>query len=250
MVSAAAAGPGSQLVAIGSSAGGIEALTRVVTRLPADFPASIVIAQHLDPRRPSHLAEILGRHATLPIKIVEDHSPLEAGVIFVVPSNRRVEVDDGILRLQPAEPGAIAPSVDLLLSSAARSYGDRLIAVILTGTGSDGSAGAWNVKQAGGTVVIENPATAMFPSMPGSVSPSIVDAKADLDSIADVLSTSSRRPMIQRKAMRTTPFDACSNGSVTEAGSTSAPTSRRPSSGGSAVGSAPPRPVRSRTTWR
>ncbi|MEA2630206.1 MAG: two-component system, chemotaxis family, CheB/CheR fusion protein [Chloroflexota bacterium] len=105
----------------------------------------------------------------------------------MVPSNRRVEVDHGALRLRLAEPGTIAPSVDLLLSSAARSYGDRLIAVILTGTGSDGSAGAWNVKQAGGTVVIENPETAMFPSMPGSVSPSVVDAKADLDSIADVL---------------------------------------------------------------
>ena len=187
MVAGGAGESGSKLVVIGSSAGGIEALSRVVARLPAAFPAPIVIAQHLDPRRPSHLADILGRHALLPIKVVEDGSPLEDGVIFVVPSNRRVEVADGGLRLRPAEPGAIAPSIDLLLSSAARSFGERLVAVILTGTGSDGSAGAWNVKQAGGTVVIENPATAMFPSMPGSVSPSLVDAKADLDSIAAVL---------------------------------------------------------------
>ncbi|MEA2630205.1 MAG: two-component system, chemotaxis family, CheB/CheR fusion protein [Chloroflexota bacterium] len=69
MVSGAVPDPGSQLVVIGSSAGGIEALTRVVTRLPADFPAPVVIAQHLDPRRPSHLAEILGRHSALPIKV-------------------------------------------------------------------------------------------------------------------------------------------------------------------------------------
>ena len=83
---------GSQLVVIGSSAGGIEALSRVVAGLPPDFPAPIVIAQHLDPRRPSHLGEILSRHATLPIKVVEDAASLENGVIFVVPSNRLVAI--------------------------------------------------------------------------------------------------------------------------------------------------------------
>ena len=107
----------SQLVVIGSSAGGIEALSRVVASLPSDFPAPIVIAQHLDPRRPSHLGEILARHATLPIRIVEDTTALEDGVIFVVPSNRLVEVVDHGLRLRPARPGSVAPSVDLLLES-------------------------------------------------------------------------------------------------------------------------------------
>jgi two-component system CheB/CheR fusion protein len=187
MMAGVAVDPGSQLVVIGSSAGGIEALSLVVASLPADFSAPIVIAQHLDPRRPSHLAEILARHSTLPIKIIEDATSLEDGVIYVVPSNRLIEVIDGIIRLRPGRPGAIAPSIDLLLSSAARTFGERLTAVILTGTGSDGSAGAWHVKQAGGTIVVENPATAMFPSMPGSISPSLVDARADLDSIGGVL---------------------------------------------------------------
>ncbi len=176
-----------QLVVIGSSAGGIEALTRVVGSLPPDFPAPIVIAQHLDPRRPSHLGEILSRHATLPIKVVEDAESLEDGVIFVIPSNTLVEIVGGELRLRPAKTGSIAPSVDLLLETAATAFGPGLTAVILTGTGSDGSAGAWHVKQAGGTVVIENPATALFPSMPRSISPSLVDATADLDSIGVVL---------------------------------------------------------------
>jgi two-component system CheB/CheR fusion protein len=177
----------SQLVVIGSSAGGIEALSRVVGSLPPDFPAPIVIAQHLDPRRPSHLGEILARHATMPIKVVDGAAPLEDGVIFVVPSNRLVEIVDGELRLRPAKPGSIAPSVDLLLETAAAAFGHGLTAVILTGTGSDGSAGAWHVKQAGGAVIIENPATALFPSMPGSIAPSLVDATADLDSIGGVL---------------------------------------------------------------
>jgi two-component system CheB/CheR fusion protein len=177
----------SQLVVIGSSAGGIEALSRVVRSLPSDFPAPIVIAQHLDPRRPSHLGEILARHASLPIKVVEETASLEDGVIFVVPSNRLVEIVDGQLRLRPARPGSLAPSVDLLLETAAAAFGPGLTAVILTGSGSDGSAGAWHVKRAGGAVVIENPATALFPSMPRSISPSLVDVTADLDSIGGVL---------------------------------------------------------------
>ncbi len=176
-----------QLVVIGSSAGGIEALSRVVASLSSDFPAPIVIAQHLDPRRPSHLGEILARHSALPIKVVDESAALEDGVIFVIPSNRLVEIDGGELRLRPARPGSVAPSVDLLLETAATAVGPGLTAVILTGTGSDGSAGAWHVKRAGGAVVIENPETALFPSMPRSISPALVDATADLDSIGAVL---------------------------------------------------------------
>jgi PAS domain S-box-containing protein len=177
----------SQLVVIGSSAGGIEALSRLVASLPADFPAPIVIAQHLDPKRPSHLHEILGRQATLPVRVVEERETLEDGVIFVVPSGRIADISQGDLRLRPAQLGAVAPSIDLLLESAATVFGSGLVAVILTGSGSDGASGAWHVKKAGGAVVVENPATAMFPSMPSSVPPSLVDATADLDSIASVL---------------------------------------------------------------
>ncbi len=177
----------SQLVVIGSSAGGIEALSRVVASLPADFPAPIVIAQHLDPHRPSHLHEILARRTTLPVRVVEEREALEGGVIFVVPSNRIVELSHGDLRLHAAKAGAVAPSIDVLFESAAKLFGSGLIAVILTGSGSDGSLGAWHVKEAGGTVVIENPATAMFPSMPSSIPASLVDATADVDSIGSIL---------------------------------------------------------------
>jgi two-component system, chemotaxis family, CheB/CheR fusion protein len=176
-----------QLVVIGSSAGGIEALSRVVASLPADFPAPIVIAQHLDPRRPSHLHEILARQATLPVRVVEERETLEDGVIFVVPSNRLVEISHGDLRLRAAKAGAIAPSIDVLLESAAGVFGPGLVAVILTGSGTDGSAGARHVKEKGGSVVIEDPATAMFPSMPGSIPTALVDATADLDSIGSIV---------------------------------------------------------------
>jgi two-component system CheB/CheR fusion protein len=178
---------GRHLVVIGSSAGGIEALSRVVADLPPDLAAPVVIAQHLDPRRTSHLGEILERHTNLPIRVVDETARLKDGGIFVVPANRLVEVIGDGLRLRPARRGAVAPSIDLLFSTAARVFGDRLIAVVLTGTGSDGAAGAWDVKRAGGTVVVESPETAMFPSMPASVSPSLVDARADVGAIGGVL---------------------------------------------------------------
>jgi two-component system CheB/CheR fusion protein len=189
---------GTQLVVIGSSAGGIEALSRVVAGLPTDFGAPIIVAQHLDPRRPSHLGEILHRHSTLPVRTAEHGERLEDGVIFVIPSNRLVDIVDHTIVLRPAEIGSIAPSVDRVLETAARAYGPGLIAVILTGSGSDGSAGAWHVKAAGGLIVIEDPATAKFPSMPRSISPLLVDATADLESmggaLAEMLATDGHEP--------------------------------------------------------
>ncbi len=192
---------GSQLVVIGSSAGGIEALSRVVSRLPTDFPAPIIVAQHLDPRRPSHLGDILHRHSTLPVRTAEHGEKLEDGVIFVIPSNRLVEIVDHTILLRPAESGSVAPSVDRVLETAATAYGPGLVAVILTGSGSDGSAGAWHVKEAGGLVVIENPATAMFPSMPRSISPLLVDVTADLEFDGDVARRDPRdgRPDAERR---------------------------------------------------
>lgn len=177
------------LVVIGSSAGGIEALTLLVGALPPDFPAPIVIAQHLDPERPSHLGEILSRRSALPVHTVSgsEAQPLSAGTIFVVPADSDVEITDHTLHLLSSSPRRPKPSVDLLLSSAARAYGEGVIAVILTGSGSDGAAGARDVKAAGGTVVIENPETASYPSMPASLAPTTVDIVANLERIGPLL---------------------------------------------------------------
>ncbi len=176
-----------QLVVIGASAGGIEALSKLVATLPADFPAPVVIAQHVDPRRLSHLPEILGVRTSLPVRLVENHEQLEGGVIYVVPANRHVEITDHALSVSKGDHGRSKPSVDLLFSSAAEVFGEGLIAVILTGTGSDGAAGARVVKNAGGTVVIENPETAAFPGMPLSLAPTMVDIVANLEAIGPLL---------------------------------------------------------------
>ena len=178
----------SALVVIGSSAGGIEVLSTLVSTLPADFPAPIVIAQHIDPKRPSHLAEILARRSRLPITTILDDEKLEPGHVYVVPADRHVEIRDGHLSLRTDRQSRPVPSINLLFRSAAQAYADGLIAVILTGTGSDGAAGAVEVKSAGGTVVIQNPATAPYPSMPRSLPPGIVDFIANAEDMGNLLS--------------------------------------------------------------
>src|SRR5919199_2042994 len=177
----------SQLVVVGASAGGIEALSTLVATLPAEFPAPLVIAQHLDPGGPSHLAQILARRSTLPVQQVVDHAPLQNGVVFVVPVNRHVEITDHAISLRTRDGGRAMPSIDLLLTTAAPVFGENLIAVILTGTGSDGAAGARAVKEAGGMVVIQNPRTAQFAAMPLAIAPPLVDVMADLEAIGPLL---------------------------------------------------------------
>lgn len=178
----------SHLVVVDSSAGGIEALSRLLGSLPEDFPAPVVIAQHMHPERESHLEEILARHSSLPVKTVAEAAPLEAGTVFVVPADRHLNITDKEIEVHEDGRGRPKPSIDLLMSSAAEIYGESLIAVILSGSGSDGTDGARAVKRAGGTVVIQDPESAEFSSMPSSLAPSTVDIVRELDGIGTVLS--------------------------------------------------------------
>ena len=180
---------GKDLVVVGSSAGGVGALSTLVSTLHKSFPAPIVLAQHLDPHRPSQLGTILERRSTLPIVVVREDppTPLENGKIYVVPSNRHVRISDGMVLLEEDHADRPKPSVDKLLSSAAQSYGESLIAVILTGAGSDGAAGAVDVKNAGGVVIVQNPQTAAYPSMPLSLPPTAVDYVVEMELIGPLL---------------------------------------------------------------
>src|SRR6185503_18982093 len=180
---------GKDLIVVGSSAGGISALSTLVSTLNKEFPAPIVLAQHLDPQRPSQLAAILERRSTLPVVIVSEDAPtpLEKGKIYVVPANRHVKIIDGHVNLEKDSAERPKPSVDMLLSSAAKAYGEHLIAVILTGSGSDGASGAVDVKNAGGVVIIQNPQTAAYPSMPLSLPPTAVDHILEIEQIGPLL---------------------------------------------------------------
>lgn len=176
-----------RLVVVGASAGGVEALSVLVSNLPADFPAPVVVAQHLDPSRESHLTEILSRRSTLPVRTVTGGALLEPGAVLVVPADRHVNITDSSIELEEENTGQPKPSIDTLLNSAAEAVGERLVAIILTGTGSDGAAGAAAVKRAGGTVIIQNPETAEYPGMPLSLARSTVDIVSDVEEIGQVL---------------------------------------------------------------
>ncbi|MBV9323525.1 MAG: PAS domain S-box protein [Chloroflexi bacterium] len=176
------------LVVVGASAGGIEALSTLVSTLHPSFPAPIILAQHLDPSRFSHLREILANRAGLPVQTVQDREPLRNGTIYVVPADRHVEISDHSVHvLTESRRGRPAPSIDLLLGSAADAFGEQLIAVILTGLGSDGADGARRVKEMGGTVIIQNPQTASHPDMPLSLAPTTIDVVAELEAIGPLL---------------------------------------------------------------
>jgi two-component system, chemotaxis family, protein-glutamate methylesterase/glutaminase len=178
------------IVAIAASAGGITALSRVLSGLPERFPVPVVIVQHLDPRHKTIIAEVLGRRAQMPVRLPEQGERAVPGTIYVAPPNRHLLVEaDGALMLSSSElVHFLRPSADLLFESVAATYGARAIACVLTGTGSDGAMGASAVKARGGTVIAEDPALAEFKGMPEAVIQSgAVDFVLPLDEIASVV---------------------------------------------------------------
>src|SRR3954464_3473658 len=155
------------LVVIGASAGGIEALRVLVAALPPDFPAPIGIVLHTSPQSPGPLGSILSRSGPLPATNARDRERLKPGHIYVAPPDSHMLVEPGILRVTkgPRE-NRFRPAIDPLFRSAAQVYGPGSIGVLLTGSLDDGTAGLWTVKQLGGIAIVQDPADALFPSMP------------------------------------------------------------------------------------
>jgi two-component system chemotaxis response regulator CheB len=184
--------PGFDVVAMASSAGGLTALSRVLSELPEGFPASVVLVQHLDPRHNSLLAHVLSRRTRLPVRQVTDRERLEPGTVLVAPPDQHVLVgDQGVLSLTHSElVHFLRPSADLMFESLAAAFGERAIAVVLTGTGVDGATGITAVKERGGTVIAQDEATSEFFGMPGAaIRTGCVDFVLGLDEIAPALVT-------------------------------------------------------------
>lgn len=178
------------VVAIATSAGGLSALSQLLSTLPAGFAAPIVIVQHLDPEHRSWLAEILARRTGLRVEQVRGGERLAAGVVHVAPPGHHLLVAaDGELSLSSTgRVQYVRPSADVLFASLAASWGSGAIAVVLTGTGSDGADGARAVKSRGGTVLVQDGASAEFPGMPdATVRTGTVDRILPLDAIAACL---------------------------------------------------------------
>jgi two-component system chemotaxis response regulator CheB len=184
--------PVADFVAVAASAGGLKALTCVLSELPTDFPAGVAVVQHIEPHHRSLLAEILGRSCPLPVEQASDGEPLRAGVVHVAPPDHHLLVNaGGSLSLTRTElVHFVRPSADLLFESAAASFGRRAIGVVLTGTGSDGSLGVEAIKRVGGTVIAQDRATAEFFGMPGAaIGTGAVDFVLPLDQIAECLTS-------------------------------------------------------------
>ncbi|MGH7965299.1 MAG: chemotaxis protein CheB [Candidatus Binatia bacterium] len=180
------------VVALAASAGGLTALSRVLAPLPVDFPAVIVVVQHLDPRHRSLMADILSRRTTLQVKQAEEGDRLHPATVFIAPPNRHLLVNpDGTLSLSQSElVHFVRPSADLLFESVAASYKDRAIAVVLTGTGSDGTMGVQAIRKMGGTVIVQDEETSEFFGMPGAaIQTGTADFILPLDEISSALVT-------------------------------------------------------------
>lgn len=159
--------PGKDIVVIGASAGGIEALKTLVAALPEDFAATVLIVVHTSPDSPGVLANILDGAGPLPVKNAARGDRIEPGRIYVAPPDHHLIVMPGKVELSrgPKE-NRFRPAVDPLFRSAAQTYGPRVVGVILTGGLDDGTNGLRTVKQLGGTAVVQDPAEALAPSMP------------------------------------------------------------------------------------
>jgi two-component system chemotaxis response regulator CheB len=155
------------LIVVGASAGGVRALRGLIAGFPADLPASIVVVNHISPGAPSMLPEILGGAGSLVTKAAEDGERLARSTVYVAPPDRHVLIEKGRLRLTrgPRE-NRVRPCIDTLFRSAAVDLGPRVIAIVLSGTLDDGTAGLWAVKDRGGLAIVQRPTEAEYPDMP------------------------------------------------------------------------------------
>ena len=155
-------------IVIGASAGGMKAVGKLISLLPAEFPGTVIVAQHQYPHTDSGVSRYLDRMCRLKVREAREKATVAAGVIYTAPPNYHLLVEkDGTFSLTVDEKVNYSrPSIDVLFESAARVWRSRLIGVILTGANHDGAYGLGVVKRFGGLAIVQDPATAEFPAMP------------------------------------------------------------------------------------
>ncbi len=158
---------GHDIIIVGASAGGVEALVKLVHDLPADLPAAVFVVLHIPADPPSLLPAILSRAGALPAVHPVDNTKIERGCIYIAPPDHHMLLElDHICVIRGPKENRHRPAVDPTLRSGALAYGPRVIGVILTGALDDGTAGLLAVKRHGGTAVVQDPKDALYPSMP------------------------------------------------------------------------------------
>ena len=183
-----------EALVIGASAGGVEALLKLLPAFDAAAAVAVIVVLHLPRGQPSSLVEIFAPRCALPVREAEDKAPVTRGVVYVAPPDYHLLVDedrDGFpcLALSADDPVNYSrPSIDVLFESAADVYGPRLGGVVLTGANADGAVGLAAVKRAGGATIVQAPGSALVPAMPVAALARVApDYTTDLDGIAALL---------------------------------------------------------------
>ncbi len=173
------------VVGIGASAGGLEALQQFLTFLPSNTGMAFVIIQHLAPNHKSMLVDILGKYNSMPITEIEDGMLVERNHIYMIPPKYNVEIHNNVLNLKEQNSQQISHPIDIFFRSLANAYENRSVAVILSGTGSDGTNGIRAIKEQNGMIIVQSPESAKFDGMPrNAISTGFVDLMLKPDSIA------------------------------------------------------------------
>ncbi|HEY5949145.1 MAG TPA: chemotaxis protein CheB, partial [Kofleriaceae bacterium] len=155
-----------RIVGIGASAGGLESLEQLFSALPGDTGLAFVVVQHLSPDFRSLMDELIARHSDMPVLIAEDGVPVRANHIYLMPPRKEMIIRDRHLWLTDKEPHTFSLPIDSFFRSLAQDVGAQSVAIVLSGSGSDGSRGIQDIKRAGGLVLAETPASAKFDGMP------------------------------------------------------------------------------------
>lgn len=179
------------IIVVGASAGGVEAILQLLERLPPGLPAVVAIVLHRSRYQETRLPWVLERRAHLPVIEPEDGTPATPGTIYVAPRDLHMVFEGDAIRLsQGPREHRTRPAIDPLFRSAAARYGPRVAGVLLSGMGADGVPGLIDIKAAGGLSIVQDPREAMHPTMPrNAIADDDVDAVLPLHEIASVLVT-------------------------------------------------------------
>ena len=200
------------VVAIGASAGGLEAITQLLQNLSPNTGMAYIYVQHLSPDHKSLLTPLLSKITKMKVQDIEEMEKIRPNNVYVIPYNKEIEVVDGHIQLIPRPKNKTSNlSIDVLFSSLAETHKENVIGIVLSGSASDGTRGLKEIKQAGGITFAQDE-SAKFPSMPQSaIAAGVVDFVLSPKEIANELTWMSKHPFVKRNAIKTTPEDEIEN---------------------------------------
>jgi len=200
------------VVAIGASAGGLEAITQLLQNLSPNTGMAYIYVQHLSPDHKSLLTPLLSKITEMKVQDIEDMEKIRPNNVYVIPYNKEIEVVDGHIQLIPRPKNKTSNlSIDVLFSSLAETHKENVVGIVLSGSASDGTRGLKEIKQAGGLTFAQDD-SAKFPSMPQSaIAAGVVDFVLSPKEIANELTWMSKHPFVKRNAIKTAPEDEIEN---------------------------------------